>query len=125
MEDLLIRLLETFKLPVYRQGSIGKNEPYPDTFFTFWNMSTPDGSHYDNEPLSYIGTFSVNIYSTNPQTTYDTLEAARALLRQNGFIIDGLGYDAVSDEETHTGRGFEAIYQQFNNLTKEEQNNGN
>lgn len=125
MEDLLIQLLETFKLPVYRQGSIGKNEPYPNAFFTFWNGNTPDGSHYDNKPLSYVGVFMVNYYSTDPTDTYTTLEQARSLLKQNGFKVDGLGYDAPSDEETHTGRGFEAIYQQFNNLIKEEQNNGN
>ena len=124
MEDLLIQLLETFKLPVYRQGSIGKNEPYPDAFFTFWNVNSTDGTHYDNEPLSYVGVFMVNFYSTDPTGTYTTLEQARSLLKQNGFKVDGLGYDAPSDEETHTGRGFEAIYQQFNNL-KEEQNNGN
>ena len=47
------------------------------------------------------------------------LESAREALKANGFIINGLGYDVLSDEETHTGRGMEALYQQINK--KEEQ----
>ena len=47
------------------------------------------------------------------------LESAREALKENGFIIDGLGYDVLSDEETHTGRGMEALYQQI--ILKEEQ----
>lgn len=119
MEDLLIQVLETFKYPVYRQGSIGKDEPYPDRFFTFWSNNSTDQSHYDNEPFSYVGRFDVNFYSIDPAETYSVLESARVALKENGFIIDGLGYDVLSDEETHTGRGMEALYQQI--TLKEEQ----
>ena len=35
MIDELISLLETFNVPVYRQGSL--DQDYPDTFITFWN----------------------------------------------------------------------------------------
>lgn len=120
MEDLLIQVLEEFKYPVYRQGSIGKDEPYPDRFFTFWSSFSTDQSHYDNEPFSYVGRFDVNFYSIIPEETYSVLESAKESLKANGFIINGLGYDVLSDEESHTGRGMEALYQQINNL-KEEQ----
>lgn len=109
MEDLLIQLLESFGYPVIRQGSLGDN-PYPDYFFTFWNNTSFDGNHYDNKEISIISTFDVNFYSIDPTMTYSILRQARTLLKQNGFVISGDGYDLSSDEETHTGRGMEASY---------------
>jgi hypothetical protein len=32
---------------------------------------------------------------------------AERVLKNNGFIISGKGYDIPSDEPTHTGRGIE------------------
>ena len=37
MEDKLIEILEAFGVPVFLQGSLADDEPYPDSFFTFWN----------------------------------------------------------------------------------------
>lgn len=37
MEDLLIEILSSFNEPVRLQGSLLSDEPYPDSFFTFWN----------------------------------------------------------------------------------------
>lgn len=109
MKDLLIGLLETFGYPVRLQGSIRQDEAYPDTFFTFWTNETYDGDHFDNEPISYIWSFDVNFYSTN-QNLVDTVPLeARKLLRNNGFIISGKGYDVASDEPSHTGRGMNAL----------------
>lgn len=116
MEDSLIELLQTFGYPVIRQGSLGEN-PYPDNFFTFWNNDSYDGNHYDNEPISDIEDFDVNFYSIDPDETYSQLKAAKQLLKQNGWIISGSGYDIPSDETTHTGRGMNAI---FMNYQKEE-----
>ena len=116
MEDLLIQLLETLG-EVYRQGSL-TGTPYPAGFFTFWNDSAEDGNHYDNKPLENIETFDVNYYSTDPDETYSKLEAARALLLKNGFMISGTGYDVPSDEVTHTGRGFMAIYETLRRTTQ-------
>lgn len=56
IDDTLISLLETFKFPVYRQGSLAKNEAYPDTFFTFWeNPETTND--YDNDTKFVITIF--------------------------------------------------------------------
>lgn len=117
MEDYLIQLLETFGSEVFRQGSLA-GRPYPESFFTFWNGTSEDGNHYDNKPLENIETFDVNYYSTDPDETYSKLEAARALLLQNGFMISGTGYDVPSDEVTHTGRGFEATYETLRRTTQ-------
>ncbi len=109
MKDLLIQLLESFGYPVRLQGSIGENEAYPDSFFTFWNNDSYDGNHYDNNPANYIWSFDVNFYSTNPALVNSKLLEAKALLKSNGFIISGKGYDVASDEPTHTGRGMNAL----------------
>jgi len=114
MEDLLIQLLESFDYPVIRQGSLGDN-PYPDQFFTFWNNDSYDGNHYDNDAISDIESFDVNFYSVDPSLTYSVLTQARKLLKTNGFIISGSGYDVPSDEVTHTGRGMIATYIKYQN----------
>ena len=109
MEDKLIELLETFGFPVYRQGSVSE---YPPTFFTFWNDDSPIHAHYDNEDYGASWSYGVYLYSIDPSVVYGTLIDARALLKQNGFVIPSLGFDVTSDEPTHTGRGFNAQYLQ-------------
>lgn len=109
MKQLLITLLESFGYPVFLQGSLSEDEAYPESFFTFWNNETPDGAHYDNDAINYIWNFDVNFYSTDPQLVNTMLLNAKALLKQNGFIVGGKGYDVASDEPTHTGRGMNAL----------------
>lgn len=113
MEDTLIALLETFKYPVIRQGSLAPDEPYPDTFFTFWCTSEDGESFYDNDAASVSYDYYVNVYSTSPNTVYTLLESARTLLRENGWITVQRGFDIASDEITHTGRGMEVEYLKY------------
>ena len=110
MEDSLIELLETFDIPVIRQGSLAEDEAYPDTFFTFWNNDEIEHSAYDNETVLANYDYDVNCYSTDPDTAYSTLREARALLKRNGWIIASMGYDVASDEITHIGRGMNVVY---------------
>ena len=111
MRNELMALLKTeFNVPVKLQGSLAPTEAYPARFFTIWNDETTDGHHYDNAPIAIEWDFSVFFYSEDPQDVIDTTEEAIQLLRTNGWIIDGRGYDVASDEPTHTGRGFDAIY---------------
>lgn len=112
MKDTLIELLETFGYPVYEQGSL--TGEYPDSFFTFWNATTDDHHHYDNNPLGFVWRFNVNFYSVSPALVNTMLEQARVLLRQNKFIVGGKGHDLASDVETHTGRGMDALYLESN-----------
>lgn len=109
MKELLISLLESFGFPVFLQGSLEENEPYPQSFFTFWNNDSYDNNHYDNNPVSYTWSFDVNFYSVDPELVNTMLLNAKTLLKQNGFIITGKGYDVASDEPTHTGRGMNAL----------------
>ena len=86
------------------------NAPYPTSFFTYWNNETPDGSHYDNHAINYIWNFTINFYSTDPVLVNTVLLNAKQLLKANGWIVPGKGYDVPSDEPTHTGRAMDAIY---------------
>lgn len=113
MEDNLISILSSFGYPVYRQGSMSDNATYPETFFTFWNNDSQDHSHYDNSDYGTEWSFNIFVYSNNPTLTYSLLADARAALKEAGWICRGKGFDAMSDEKTHTGRGLEVIFIQF------------
>lgn len=110
MEDKLIELLETFGYPVIRQGSLGEDESYPETFFTFWNRRTDAENFYDNAMFSYVSVFDVNVYSTDVELAYSLLRDARQLLMSNGFNMYRIEYDIASDEEDHVGRGMQVQY---------------
>lgn len=110
MEDKLIELLETFGYPVYRQGSLSNDATYPDSFFTFWNNQSPDHAFYDNTEYGTEWDFDVNFYSNDPDLTYSKLLEAKALLKQNGWVVPGKGHDVMSDEPSHTGRGISALF---------------
>ena len=109
MKDLLVETLETFGYPVILQGTLNKDEPYPESFFTFWNNDSYDQNHYDNKPIGYVWDFDVNFYSTDPALVNSKLIEAKTKLKQQGFIVPGKGYDVASDEPTHTGRGINAL----------------
>ena len=110
MKEQLIALLKSFGYPVKLQGSIAQDEKYPESFFTFWNNDTSNGCHYDNDAINYIWDFTVNFYSIDPTLVNTVLLEARTLLKNNGWIITGKGYDVPSDEPSHTGRAMDAIY---------------
>ena len=105
MENLLIKTIEELGYPIIKQGSLSEDETYPETFFTFWNNSSDDGSHYDNEPNTYIWDFDLNVYSRNPEIIDELLLKAKEKLIKKEFIVNGKGHDLISDEPTHIGRG--------------------
>lgn len=115
LEDKLIKVLESLSYPVFRQGSLSEDEQYPETFFTFWNNEETEHSAYDNQTQSVLYDYDVNVYSNNPELTYSLLKDARNLLKSNGFIIASRGYDIMSDEPTHIGRGMMVLYTNIEN----------
>ena len=110
MVDNLIELLKSFNYPVFRQGSLAADEPYPKTFFTFWNRDEVEHSSYDNDTVLVDWTFTVNVYSNDPDLVYSLLDQARTLLKNAGYVITDRGYDLTSDEITHIGRGMVVMY---------------
>lgn len=114
VKDLLIdTLTEKFSYPVHLQGSFSEDVTYPDSFFTFWNNDVPSDSHYDNRPTKYIWDFDLNFYSNDPSLTNIVLMDAVHDLKAHGFIVNGKGYDVISDEPTHTGRGINLLYEEI------------
>ena len=109
MKELLIKVLEQLKFPVFQQGSLNKNEAYPESFFTFWNNESEDNEFYDNKENSYIWDFDLNFYPSDPNLVNTKLLEAKKKLKENGFIIRGKGHDVASDEPTHTGRGINVL----------------
>lgn len=109
MKDLLINTLQPLGYPILLQGSLNKDEAYPESFFTFWNNEVPGDEFYDNEEHSYIWNFDLNFYSSDPSLVNTKLLNAKALLKAAGFIVTGKGYDVASDEPTHTGRGINVL----------------
>lgn len=112
MDDLIISTLEELGYPVKLQGSLLPDEPYPDSFFTYWNDSADGTSYYSNREGAILWSYSLNFYSTDPLLVNSKLLEAKRLLNVKGFIVSGAGYDIPSDEATHTGRGITILYRQ-------------
>ena len=110
MEDNLIETLEALGYPVYLQGSLLPDQPYPDSFFTFWNDSADGASFYDDYENSITWMYSVNFYSNKPELVNSELLRAKKALKAKGWVVNGAGYSVMSDEITHTGRGIECFY---------------
>ena len=110
MEDFLIELISSLGYPIFRQGSLTEDEPYPSTFFTYWNNTEINHSAYDNNTRIMQYEYDLNIYSTSIDTCYELLDQATQILKQNKFIITQFGYDLYSDEITHVGRGINVSY---------------
>lgn len=109
MKDLLIQTLQPLGYKIIQQGSLNKDEAYPESFFTFWNNEVPGDEFYDNEEHSYIWNFDLNFYSSDPELVNTKLLDAKVALKAAGFIVTGKGYDVASDEPTHTGRGINVL----------------
>lgn len=110
VKQLLIDTLDSFELPVFLQGSLQDDEEYPESFFTFWNNETEDAAFFDNAETRTVWNFDVNFYSSDPALVNTMLRQAKTKLKAAGFIVQGAGYDVVSDEPTHTGRGVGVVY---------------
>ena len=107
MKQKLINALETCGFvegkTLFLHGTMNPEEPYPESFVTFWTDDTPDGVHFDNATGSYDWSFSIIFYSADAALTNTKPDEIRAKLEAYGFIPQGKGQDVPSDEPTHTG----------------------
>ena len=117
----LVVLLETLNYPVFLQGSLNPDEQYPDSFFTFWNFSTPEAAFYDDAANRAIWGFWIYFYSIDPMLVEQIPGTARQLLKQNGYILQGKPNDISVDRPTHTGAMF-TVYK-FENYGSEVETN--
>ena len=110
VKQLLIDTLSVFNYPVILQGSLSDESVYPDSFFTFFNNETLDDAFYDDNETQTIWNFDLNFYSIDPALVDTALVQAKPLLKAAGFIVNGVGYDVLSNNPTHTGRAVNVLY---------------
>ena len=110
VKSLFISTLEPMGYEIILQGSLSDDDVYPESFFTFFNNETYSESFYNNKETRTIWDFDLNFYSNDPEAVNSVLLNATVLLEAAGFIVNGKGYDVISDEPTHTGRGINILF---------------
>ncbi len=112
---LFAALNDLFEGRVYLQGTIEPFEEYPDTFVTFFTNDTEDTEFFDNKVHSIDWTFSVILYSNEPDVIEYKPAEIIAALKAEGFIPQGRGRDIPSDVPTHTGWAMEFVITEYIN----------
>lgn len=103
MKQELLNVLNTFGYPVFLHGSLGSNEPFPPSFFTFTIIDSPDIYPFDNEPTKTAWNVQIIFFSDDPHKVEQYANESRTALKAAGFIPQGKGHDYPSEEPTHTG----------------------
>ena len=109
MRDELIEILEGLGYTAQLQGSLAKDESYPEAFFTIWNDDTPGAAFYDDDARRFEHAFTVYFYAEDPVLVAEMTSRVRQALRAAGWIVQGKGYDVPVDQPTHTGRAIDVI----------------
>lgn len=99
----LFNLFDEIGLPYFRQGSLSDAD-YKPSFFTFWNIDTPNDSFYDNSEHRYIEYVQVGFYTNDANKIYSVMDDFIARAKQKGFVVDGRAKDANADKENYFGR---------------------
>lgn len=99
----LFDLFDEIGLPYFRQGSMS-NVEYPSSFFTFWNIDTPNDSFYDNKETRYIEYIQVGFYTNDPNLIYSQMNDFINRAKQKGFIVQGKARDTNADQDNYFGR---------------------
>ena len=99
----LFNLFEEIGLPYYRQGSMS-DEDYQPSFFTFWNVDTPNDSFYDNAEHRFIEYIQVGFYTSDASKIYSVMEDFIERAKAKGFVLEGRPKDANADKANYYGR---------------------
>lgn len=103
MMNKLFQLFEEIGLPYFRQGSLS-DEDYAPSFFTFWNVDTPNDSFYDNEEHRYIEHYLVGFYTNDANRIYTQMDDFIERAKAKGFVLSGRPKDAKADKDDYFGR---------------------
>lgn len=104
--DLLNEIEAEKGYPNFLQGSLS-DENYPDSFFTYWNIDTPNDSFYDNAERRYISYVQICWYTNNPKLLYLQLDEDGEFYKkakQRGFVFVGRAKGANADKKNYSGR---------------------
>lgn len=102
----LFDLFDEIGLPYFRQGSLS-DEDYPPSFFTFWNIDTPNDSFYDNKENSFIPYIQVGFYTNDASLIYSQLDEDGEFYKKakaKDFTFAGRAKDANADKDNYCGR---------------------
>lgn len=102
----LFKLFEEIGLPYFRQGSMS-DEDYASSFFTYWNIDTPQDTHYDNELHRYNDYVQIGFYTNDASKIYSQLDVDGTFYtkaKEKGFTIAALPQDADADKANYFGR---------------------
>lgn len=99
----LFKLFEEIGLPYFRQGSLS-DEDYQPSFFTFWNIDTPNDSFYDNKETRFIEYIQVGFYTNDASKIYSVMNEFYAKAKAKGFVLAGRPQDAPADKDNYFGR---------------------
>lgn len=108
IKERIINVLGSFDIPVYLQGTMAEDEPYPERFLTFFVHSADDESFYNDEATQEVYGVSVMYYDADSERveSFPKTDLIPAM-RNAGFIKQGNGIDVLSDAPTHTGKALE------------------
>jgi hypothetical protein len=102
----LFDLFNEIGLPYFLQGSLS-DEEYPASFFTYWNIDTPNDSFYDNAESRYITYMQIGWYTNDARKLYLQLDEDGEFYKkakQKGFVFVGRAKGANADKKTYNGR---------------------
>lgn len=110
--DRLCAILEATGLQYFRQGSLLKDEPYPEgSFLTFWEAEA-DEEYKDNIPISCTHRFWVYYYTAKRATVAPFMKSLREAFHDDGFTTTP-PTDAKSDERSYVGKAIEVLIKIF------------
>lgn len=110
MKEKLDEIFESIGLPFSLQGSYQEGESLPISFFTYWNIDTPEDFFYDNEANRTQWKWYVYFYTSDPSVIYSQMDEFVRLAKEKGFIVEGRGNDIPSDVPDYLGRYVRVTY---------------
>ena len=99
----LFALFDEIGLPYFRQGSMSDAD-YKPSFFTFWNIDTPNDSFYDNGERRYIEYVQVCLYTNDADLIYSQMDDFIVRAKKKGFAVQGRAHDTPADKDSYFGR---------------------
>lgn len=112
--DKLYEVLNTYDIPVYLQGSLGKDEPYPENFITYFIEDSEGNVFYDNEPNETDWVINIVYYTHDINLIKDFIPQLINDLKINKFKVIGKGFLTPSDEPSCVGWILPTIYLENN-----------
>lgn len=99
----LFALFDEMGLPYYRQGSMS-DEEYAPSFFTFWNIDSPNLQIRDNDARSFVEYVQVGFYTNDAKLIYSVMDDFIERAKEKGFVVEGRARDANADKDDYFGR---------------------